>query len=133
MIWATHDMPGLPVVVLVPAVLSRWGGEPAMGLFSNSGYLSPLPVAKLMVAKPRLRMLLRHWVRRAASRALCTAGETSEIKTAMIEITTNSSINVKAARASARAFERRDCIDFITGSNPRGKFVLLVRTTFEEM
>jgi len=47
-------------------------------------------------------MLLRHCVRRAASRALCTAGEMSETKTAMIEITTSSSISVKPLRTLLR-------------------------------
>src|SRR5208337_4661915 len=36
-----------------------------------------------------------HWARRAASRAACTAGNKSAIKSAMIAITTNSSIKVK--------------------------------------
>src|SRR5580700_11591158 len=116
MICATHDMPGLPLHAAVPPWLRRLAPAPVgIGLLSKSGYLSPLPVAKLMVAKPRLRMLLRHWVLRAASRALCTAGETSEISTAMIEITTKSSISVKAERAPARAIERLDRrLDFIT-------------------
>src|ERR1700677_3307242 len=43
-------------------------------------------------------MLLRHCVRRAASRAACTAGNNNDTRTAMIAITTNSSINVNAAR-----------------------------------
>src|SRR5580698_1636171 len=130
---ATHDIPGFPLPAAVPPLLKRVGGEPVSGLLSKVGYLSPLPVAKLMVAKPRLRMLLRHWVRRAASRALCTAGETSEIKTAMIEITTKSSISVKAERPPARAIERRVCIrlDFIYClQSTREIFVLLSRTTF---
>src|SRR5262245_21185958 len=44
-------------------------------------------------------MLLTHWARRAASRAACTAGNKRAIKTAMIAITTSSSISVKADRA----------------------------------
>ena len=39
-----------------------------------------------------------HEARRAASRADCTAGSKSEIKTAMIAITTKSSISVNARR-----------------------------------
>ena len=39
-----------------------------------------------------------HWARRAASRADCTAGKSNEIKTAMIAITTSSSIKVKARK-----------------------------------
>src|ERR1700743_694565 len=40
-------------------------------------------------------MLLPHWLRLAASRAACTAGSKSAIRTAMIAITTSSSIRVK--------------------------------------
>src|SRR5215467_6105483 len=43
-------------------------------------------------------MLLVHWARRAASRAACTAGNKSAINTAMIAITTRSSISVKPRR-----------------------------------
>ena len=39
-------------------------------------------------------MLLTHWARRAASRADWTAGSSSAISTAMIAITTSSSISV---------------------------------------
>src|SRR5690606_35635132 len=39
-------------------------------------------------------MLFRHWVRRAASRACCTAGSSSAIRIAMIAMTTSSSISV---------------------------------------
>src|SRR5262249_40475334 len=40
-------------------------------------------------------MLLTHWARRAASRAACTAGRSRAIRTAMMAITTSSSISVK--------------------------------------
>src|ERR1700677_3357832 len=43
-------------------------------------------------------MLFVHWARRAASRADCTAGSSSAIRTAMIAITTRSSISVKPWR-----------------------------------
>jgi hypothetical protein len=89
MIWATQD---LPVVVRVPAT---------MGLSSNIGSL-PCALANSLTASPRLRMLFKHCVRRAASLALCTAGDTSEIKTAMIEITTSSSISVNPFRRLAQ-------------------------------
>ena len=39
-----------------------------------------------------------HCIRRAASRALCIAGNNNAISTAMIAITTNSSIKVNAER-----------------------------------
>jgi hypothetical protein len=41
---------------------------------------------------------LTHWIRRAASRAACTAGSNSAISTAMIAITTSNSISVNARR-----------------------------------
>jgi hypothetical protein len=39
-----------------------------------------------------------HWARRAASLADCTAGNSKEIKTAMIAITTSNSMSVNALR-----------------------------------
>ena len=48
-----------------------------------------------------------HWIRRAASRADCTAGSSREIRTAMIAMTTRSSISVKPPRRS------RPCSIFI--------------------
>jgi hypothetical protein len=42
--------------------------------------------------------LFTHWARRAASRADWTAGKSSAIKTAMMAITTNSSIRVNPRR-----------------------------------
>src|ERR1700685_4478422 len=47
---------------------------------------------------PSCFRLLRHCVRRAASRAAWTAGSNRAIRIAMIAITTNSSISVKPAR-----------------------------------
>ena len=55
----------------------------------------PKVLSKLSVARPSCLRLLVHWARRAASRAACTAGKRSEISTAMIAITTSSSISVK--------------------------------------
>src|SRR5947209_6835084 len=48
-----------------------------------------------MVARAICLRLLTHCDRRAASRAACTAGSKSAIKTAMIAMTTRSSISVK--------------------------------------
>jgi hypothetical protein len=55
-------------------------------------------------------MLLRHWLRRAASRAAWTAGNNNEIKTAMMAITTKSSINVKPFRllVICSSFQKQD-------------------------
>ena len=53
------------------------------------------------MARPICLRLLMHWARRAASRAACTAGKSSAINTAMIAITTRSSINVKPPRRFA--------------------------------
>src|SRR5205823_4147267 len=49
-------------------------------------------------ARPICFRLLMHCDRRAASRAACTAGSRSAIRTAMIAITTSSSIRVKPRR-----------------------------------
>jgi hypothetical protein len=48
-----------------------------------------------MMARPICFRLLVHWARRAASRAAWTAGSSREIRTAMMAITTSSSISVK--------------------------------------
>src|SRR5579883_1143381 len=50
------------------------------------------------MAKPSCFRLLTHCARRAASRAAWTAGKSRAINTAMIAITTNSSISVKPRR-----------------------------------
>src|SRR5205823_2894957 len=55
------------------------------------------------MARPSCFRLLTHWARRAASRAAWTAGSSRAISTAIIAITTNSSIRVKA-----RANRERD-------------------------
>src|SRR5262245_8758161 len=47
-------------------------------------------------------MLLVHWERRAASRADWTGGRSKAIRTAMIAITTSSSIRVKPFEARSR-------------------------------
>src|SRR4051794_8913970 len=47
------------------------------------------------MARPSCFRLLTHWARRAASRADWTAGKRSEIRTAMMAITTSNSISVK--------------------------------------
>jgi hypothetical protein len=52
------------------------------------------------MARPICFKLLTHCARRAASRADCTAGSKSEIKTAMIAMTTSSSISVKPLRVT---------------------------------
>ena len=52
------------------------------------------------MANPNCLRLLVHWARRAASRAACTAGNNSAIKTAMIAITTSNSIRVNTQTQS---------------------------------
>ena len=56
---------------------------------------------KFMVAAASCFRLLAHWIRRAAVRAFMMAGMIKEASTAMIEITTNSSIRVKPLRRDA--------------------------------
>ena len=52
---------------------------------------------------PSCLRLLTHWVRRAASRAACTAGSSRAISTAMIAITTSNSMSVKPRRHNGLA------------------------------
>src|SRR5579883_1746197 len=55
------------------------------------------------MASPNCLRLFVHCARRAASRAACTAGRSKAIKTAMIAMTTRSSISVKPRRRSDMA------------------------------
>src|ERR1700733_14532571 len=50
------------------------------------------------MAMPNCFRLLRHWLRRAASRAAWTAGSSRAMSVAMIAITTSNSIKVKPER-----------------------------------
>src|SRR5580704_1448550 len=56
---------------------------------------------------PNCFRLLRHCVRRAASRAAWTAGSNNAMRIAIIAITTNSSIRVKPARCELLAGPKR--------------------------
>src|SRR5688572_23352798 len=47
------------------------------------------------MATPSCLRLFRHWERRAASRAACTAGSSSAIRMPMMAMTTSSSTSVK--------------------------------------
>src|SRR3954454_2401729 len=64
------------------------------------GTLLKVP-AKLWTARPICLRLLAHWMRAAASRTFCTAGSNRPIRTAMMAITTSSSISVNAERRTA--------------------------------
>src|SRR6516225_131621 len=59
------------------------------------------------MARPICLRLLTHWMRRAASRAACTAGSSRAINTAIMAITTSSSIKVNAERSEV---DRRACL-----------------------
>jgi len=61
--------------------------------------------------------LLVHWVRRAASLADWTAGSKSAINTAMIAMTTSSSISVKARYRCMRTSS--SCADFARSELPQ--------------
>src|SRR5262245_55929114 len=61
----------------------------------------PKTFSMFIVASPSCFRLLTHWARRAASRADCTAGKSKAIRTAMIAITTKSSISVKPTERRA--------------------------------
>ena len=56
------------------------------------------PTRSWQAPDPSCLRLFMHCARRAASRAACTAGNSNAIKTAMIAITTRSSISVKPRR-----------------------------------
>jgi hypothetical protein len=58
---------------------------------------------------------LTHWARRAASRAACTAGKSKAIKTAMMAMTTSSSISVKPG--DRQGDDRNRGRDLIVGSS----------------
>src|SRR5262245_25177058 len=64
------------------------------------GTLSKVP-AKLWTASPICLRLLEHWMRAAASRTFCTAGSSRPMRTAMMAMTTSSSISVNAERREA--------------------------------
>jgi hypothetical protein len=57
--------------------------------------------------------LFVHWLRRAASRAACTAGSNRAIKMPMIAITTNNSTSVNPRRLGVHA-QHEDCISALT-------------------
>src|SRR5689334_2676762 len=65
-------------------------------------------------------MLLVHWIRRAASRADWTAGRSREIRTAMIAMTTRSSIRVKPRRMHVDSLGRRTIFILLDAAR-RGK------------
>jgi hypothetical protein len=52
-------------------------------------------------------MLFAHWVRLAAAREACTAGNNRATSTPMMAITTNSSTNVKPCRGLVKALRVR--------------------------
>jgi len=60
-------------------------------------------------ARPTCLSWLPHWVRRAASRALCTAGRSRPTSVAMMAITTRSSTSVNPRGREAR-------VRFVTGA-----------------
>src|SRR5262249_12550645 len=69
------------------------------------------------MARPSCLRLLVHWARRAASRAAWTAGSSRAIRTAMMAMTTSSSISVKPLGR-----ERREDMDEfpLTDDGPPG-------------
>src|SRR3954462_1787344 len=71
------------------------------GLLNEPGGRVPFTSWKLFIAMPYCLRLLTHWIRLAAARADCTAGSNKAMRTAMIAMTTSSSIRVKP-------LERRD-------------------------
>src|SRR5580692_8900855 len=85
------------------------GADPLDGLVGVVKSLSCPPVGNVLVALSKLRAarancrrLLRHWVRRADSRAAWTAGSNRLTRTPIMAMTTNSSIRVKPGRERGR-------------------------------
>ena len=70
-------------------------------------------------------MLFVHWMRRAASRAACTAGNNRAITTAMIAITTRSSMSVKPRRVTDFGMKRQLSYDVLSTSSLDSTFTLL--------
>jgi hypothetical protein len=72
-------------------------------------------------------MLFKHSSRRADARALWTAGVIKATSTAMIEITTSSSMSVKPRRVAGRFLPRKNRVACISASpkSAGGKFGLL--------
>src|SRR4051812_38322206 len=93
---------------LAIAVCSRKGRTKNVqfwfGLLNEPGGRVPFTSWKLFMAMPYCFRLLTHWIRLAAARADCTAGSNKAMRTAMIAMTTSSSIRVKP-------LERRDIRD----------------------
>src|SRR5207245_308451 len=71
------------------------------------------------MASPICFRLFWQLARAAASRTFCTAGRSSPIKTAMIAITTSSSIKVKACFGRERRADSMRCPPY--GIRPTGK------------
>jgi hypothetical protein len=72
-----------------------YSGSKAMSGIVIGGGRCLRAVSKLSTPSATFLRLVVHWVRRAASRAACTAGKSSDTSTPMIAITTNSSTKVK--------------------------------------
>src|SRR4051812_40096589 len=95
------------IVIGQPIVISPWPAKLAIFiLLESDGSSPPVIDAVLRIAIPTFRMLLRHSVLRTARRADWTAGAISELNTAMIEITTRSSISVNPDRGRCLRLER---------------------------
>src|SRR4051794_34947803 len=69
---------------------------------ATAGGSDPIVSLMLWVARPICLRLLAHLIRAAASRTFCTAGSSSPISTAMIAMTTSSSISVNPRRGVGR-------------------------------
>src|SRR5204862_2975660 len=70
----------------------------------EAGVLSLLTSEYMAMDRPICLRLLKHWVRRAFSRAAANAGSSMAAKMPMIAMTTNSSISVKPPIFSFKNF-----------------------------
>src|SRR3954451_19768886 len=81
------SLPGVPLKLVLD------GGRPPVGSWEPWS---------LWIARPICLRLLTHCERRPASRAACTAGSSRAISTAMMAMTTSSSMSVNAERGRWR-------------------------------
>ena len=80
------------------------------------GNTSRLALAKFWIIRPLCFRLFWQDIRRAASRADCTAGRSSPTSVPMMAITTNSSTRVKPCRLAAERRDENERIDIATSS-----------------
>ena len=102
---ALPDPPDRPLLKARPwnVVVSRSLDVPLAPSFLAEPGIRPLPSLAWWTASPHCLRLFMSAVRAAASRTFCTAGSSNPMSTAMIAMTTKSSISVKPMRRAGMA------------------------------